>query len=162
MEKPITKLPRLPGQNFSPRLLETGYWGFDIIQAGSKIYALGHGQGAFDAQKFEQHEYERCFVGETEEEVKKQVDEIAVHDTTPRLHEMGYWGYNLIACTRKIYGLRQDGGAFELEKAQRGAYNHCYVGESVEEVKKQIDNASLEGGVPLLRETRIFGLNIIQ
>ena len=65
MEELTTKLPQLPAQSLAPRLLETGYWGFDIIEFGSKIYALGQGQGAFDVQKFEHHEYERCFVAET-------------------------------------------------------------------------------------------------
>src|SRR5439155_3169268 len=162
MEELTTKLPQLPAQSLAPRLLETGYWGFDIIEFGSKIYALGQGQGAFDVQKFERDEYERCFVSETEEEVKEQVDEIAVNDMTPRLRETGYWGYNLIACARKIYGLRQDEGDFELEKAERGEYNHCYIGESLDEVKKQIDEAALEGAAPVLKETGFCGFNIIE
>ena len=157
MEELTTKLPQLPSQSLAPRLLETGYWGFDIIEFGSKIYALGQGQGAFDVQKFERDEYERCFVSETEEEVKEQVDEIAVNDMTPRLRETGYWGYNLIACARKIYGLCQDEGAFALEKAERGEYNHCYIGESLDEVKKQIDEAALDCVVAGIVDAAVVG-----
>src|SRR5436190_1485957 len=96
------------------------------------------------------------------EELTTKLPQLPAQSLAPRLFETGYWGYNLIACARKIYGLRQDEGAFELEKAERGEYNHCYIGESLDEVKKQIDEAALEGATPVLKETAFCGFNIIE
>jgi len=148
--------------DLTPHLVEGGYWGFDIIECGPQIYALAQGQGPFDLEKFERKEYERCVIGDSVDEVKKQVDNIAIEDLTPRLRETGYWGYNLIECARRIYALGQDEGAFDYDKAQRGEYKRCYIADSVQQAKQCVDEAMLESARPILRESGFHRFNLIE
>jgi len=58
----------------------------------------------------------------------------------PKIVEEGYRRFNIILFDLNYYGLAQDEGAFDIEKIKQGSYDHVVNGESVEDVKRQIDN----------------------
>ncbi|MBP0021231.1 MAG: hypothetical protein J7647_27215 [Cyanobacteria bacterium SBLK] len=51
----------------------------------------------------------------------------------------GYKAFNIIKANDLFYGLARIEGAFELEKVQKGEYDHLIIGNSIEEVKAGID-----------------------
>jgi len=59
----------------------------------------------------------------------------------PILVEEGYKGFNIIFYGDKYYGLDQNEGPFYISKVEGKEYKRCAVGESVDEVKKMIDQA---------------------
>ena len=45
---------------------------------------------------------------------------------------------HLMAETRRLYTLAQDEGAFQIDKINKGGYRRYFVGQSLEDLKRQI------------------------
>jgi len=71
-------------------------------------------------------------------EAERNVSEAGTGTSEPHLIEDGYRGFNIIRCAEKYYGLAQSEGVFDVGKANRGEYQSCFVGNSVDEVKRVI------------------------
>jgi hypothetical protein len=161
-EAVMKRVDDCPGSEATPVLCEAGYWGFNIVQCGARVFALAMEEGAFEIERAEQGGYRRCFGGASVAEVKRQVDTMAPQDRTPRLREAGYWGFNIIEFAGRVYALACEEGEFAAEKVSRGDYRRCREGASVADVKRWIDEEAARTAVPILRRQNCHGYNIIE
>ncbi len=120
------------------KLIEEGHNGFNIISCGGKIYGLAQSEGCLNLDKVNTKDY-RCVVGDSVDEVKGLIDRLLVTVSDHKLIQEGYRGFNIISCEDKFYGLAQSEGVFEVEKVEKGEFDQCFVGISVNEVKGLID-----------------------
>jgi hypothetical protein len=58
----------------------------------------------------------------------------------PCLVVEGYKGFNIVRFADGYYALAQDEGEFDIGKINRNEYSRCFAGESVNEVKRIIDD----------------------
>ncbi len=56
------------------KLIEEGYKEFNIISYKGQFFGLAQDEGAFDTNKIKSKEYQRCFAGNSIEEVKQLID----------------------------------------------------------------------------------------
>jgi hypothetical protein len=80
------------------------------------------------------------------EEVKRLVDQVAtapVSDKSPApvLVEEGYKGFNLVRYGEKIYAIPRREGAFQMERVLKNKYSRWFSGESLAEVKRNVDES---------------------
>ena len=68
---------------------------------------------------------------------------------SPILVEESYKGFNIIFYGDKFCGLAQDEGAFDINKVKKKEYRHCFVGDSIEEVKSLIDKSLIQEKKPI-------------
>ncbi|MBN2138005.1 MAG: CDP-glycerol glycerophosphotransferase family protein [Sedimentisphaerales bacterium] len=66
-----------------------------------------------------------------------------VRNDQPHLIEEGHRGYNIVRFGDKYYGIAQEEGAFEIEKARENEYKRCFAGNSVNEVRTYIDRQAV-------------------
>jgi hypothetical protein len=59
-------------------------------------------------------------------------------ELVPHLVEEGYRGFNIVCCAGVWYGLGQEEGGFDAAKLQRGQYERCIVGASLEAIRAGI------------------------
>lgn len=120
-----------------PILVEEDYKGFNIIFYRGTYYALDQDGGAFDINKINRKEYERCYAGDSLVEVKGCVDELP-YIPKPKLAKEGYKGFNIILYNGKYYAIAQDEGVFDIDKVNNKKYNLVFIGNSPEDVKNKI------------------------
>jgi GT2 family glycosyltransferase len=82
--------------------------------------------------------------------------EIGLKGAEPQLCEAGYRGFNIIRCG-SVFAISQAEGAFQFDRAQRGDYPVMFRGETVADVRAQIDQLE-----PTLLEEGYRGFNLVQ
>src|SRR5688572_9203115 len=55
----------------APILLEAGFHGFNLIEYGTRVFALSQAEGAFDYGKYQRNEYRQCYVAASINQLKK-------------------------------------------------------------------------------------------
>jgi hypothetical protein len=83
-------------------------------------------------------------IGASVEEVKRSVSQAAIAPRAdnllvPVLIEEGYRGFNLLRYGEKIYAIPQGEGAFDIERVGRKDYSRWFIGSSLEEVKRLVN-----------------------
>lgn len=88
---------------------------------------------------------EKYLAGRTVFEVKDAISIFLAESQPteqPLLIEEGYGNFNIMQFGKTYYGLAQNEGAFEPQKARDGEYKKCFSGNSVVKVKKAINASS--------------------
>lgn len=70
----------------------------------------------------------------------------SLKDCGPILVEEGYKGYNIIKQQRTFFSILQRDGEFKIERARAGRYRNLIEGDSVDEIKRLIDESGDSGG----------------
>lgn len=120
-------------------------------KTGGYYVAFAQSEGQFDLgtldvdSKFKKClQYQKCFKGDTLEELKSLIDSEATD--SPMLIEEGYKGFNIILYRAKYYALGQDEGPFYIEKVERKEYRRVFIGNLANQVKNLVDQ-SVSAGV---------------
>lgn len=73
----------------NPKLVQEGYYGFNIIHLRRRYYAILQGEGAFDADKIGTSHYSRSFAGQTLLEVQEAIHACLDADPSPPKNRSG-------------------------------------------------------------------------
>ena len=156
-------------------LVEEGYQGYNLIQAGGRYFAIQQGTGPFDALAAAKHQYVEA---DSLDFIKRAVDLAAAFSreqeadaslpNDPVLVWPSYRGFNVVRFAGQTYAVPQDGSAFSTTAARDGTY---LMAESVKALKPIIDasatqqlehQADTTPDVPMLVEGTDSGYNLIR
>jgi hypothetical protein len=132
------------------RFVEENYKMFNIFENQNRYIALAQSLGPVDlhwlnARKVDDYQARGgLIIGDSLNAVKRLVNQVAIAPRSdgspaPVLVEEGYRGFNLLRYGEKIYAIPQGEGEFEIERIGRKDYSRWFVGSSVEEAKRFID-----------------------
>ncbi len=123
---------------------------FNLIHYKEKIYAVPQWMGPINLGE-EEEEVERhpiIMVGETKQDLKKQIDHFPQSWFTPKM--MGeYKGCNLVRYGRLIYGVPQTLGPINFKRRKERRLLAALCDYSVEDVKNLIDKTDLSAFVKM-------------
>lgn len=143
------------------RLHQEGYRGFNILELNGRFFAIPQSEGAFDLQKIRTGGYSMSFLADDYERIVQEIDEaleqkgdasqsVACKSSSlgqlkvPILIEEGYRTYNILGYGTLIYAIPQGEGVFALERIQKNEYSRWFSGCSLNAVKHQIDQSTLQ------------------
>jgi len=121
-----------------PELIEEGYKGFNIILYDDRLYGLAQDEGAFDIRKVQQKKYKRCVAGRSVAEIKTLVSIMIADDTTCRLVDSSYYGFNIFCVNGRYFALPEQIQQPDLNKVLAGEYREILFANSREDLKAVI------------------------
>jgi hypothetical protein len=150
-------LYRVTGRKVDPwlptheiRMVESGYKGYNILECNGRFFAIHQSEGAFDVGRACRGEYGNCGYASSIDRLRDWIVARAlVPSDTPVLVESNHRGYNILQLSGHFYGIRQDDGAFDLDRYRRGRYRDGVDGKDLRDVKSRIQAIfTTAGGEP--------------
>jgi hypothetical protein len=139
----------LPTQSI--RMVEPGRKGYNILECNGRFFAIHQSEGPFDVGRACRGEYTHCRFDMSLDRLNAWVDSRVpvVNDREPTLVASNHHGYNIIRLGGRFYGIRQDDGAFDLDRYRRGRYRDGVDGKDLRDVKRRIQAIfTTAGGEP--------------
>jgi hypothetical protein len=129
-----------------PEVVVHGFRGYNIIRVRRDFHGVKQDDGEFSLRRLHMSNYQGHVNALSTDEVKRLVDQVAtapVSDKAPApvLVEEGYKGFNLVRYGEKIYAIPQREGAFQMERVLKNKYSRWFSGESLAEVKHNVDES---------------------
>ena len=148
--------------SFVPHLQIEGFHGFNIIKYGDKFYGIPQGEGEFLLDRVNNSDYSSLFIDSTADGVKKKIQlfvkqkghiRTVIKKFTNFLNRIKknkiitrsnycvnkFMNFNIYYYETKYFAIQSHYKNFEIEKYRQGIYQPSYIGNTVDELKKEID-----------------------
>jgi len=167
----MTRLVDELGYSATPLPIQEGYKDYNILKYHRDFYGFAQSLGHMDISQVEPSTLDRlqeagtCMLANSADEVRRMIDAVAPL-LPPRLIEEGYKAFNLLQHNGRFYGVAQLLGPMELRelddttKAEYRRNGTLFIAESLEEVKRLVDEYGVEPP-PKLVEEGYRGFNIL-
>ncbi len=156
----------------TPRLVEEGYLGYNLVQWLDQYYAVPQGQGAFSEEAARRGEYvsaEGPLLLKPKVEMRAIIDRELGADaspTDPILVREGYRGYNLVRFEGRTHAVAQGSGAFDVSRRDQYLSAASYAElkpildeQVIAELERQAD---ADPNTPILLEEGVNGHNLVR
>jgi len=152
-----------------PKLLQEGYFGFNLVSFSGKVFAVRQALGPIDFCTVDLESLianKNCFVGASLDSIKgwirstNSLKELISSSKFPQLLQEGYFGFNLVGFNGKVFAVRQALGSIDFCTADLEsliAKENCFVGDSLDSVKELISSLKF----PQLIQEGYFGFNLV-
>ncbi|MBP0015931.1 MAG: hypothetical protein J7647_00045 [Cyanobacteria bacterium SBLK] len=134
---------RIDESNSNVKLVSESYRGFKLIRFNNHFYGIPEEEGPLSLEKLQEGDYDdRILLEDSIGAILRRIDNRSDESNDIGMVKLaleGYKGFNIIQADGRFYAILQSEGAFSLERIQKKDYSLFFIGNSIEEVKKAIE-----------------------